>query len=359
MGVRTNVSMDWKIGAAKAVGTSHSRLGESCQDNYDVATSPDGEWIAACISDGAGSAKHASIGSMMVSKRIARNLIDCAGRFGNHNHDARLRAEIALCIVTIHDELRQRDGDIADYNCTLVAALINRAGNGWLIHIGDGAAVGGKCIVKPDIEKSAEAWTEVVFSKPENGEYSNETYFITEPTWTDHLRITSFFGKDWLVLMSDGGMALAFRGLIPKSRFLGPVLARVARSENLDSACTDLENILSDPQADSVTDDDKSLIVIVSAGLATYDALDFTDDAPSQPKIPVASLSKNTTSSPVATDSSQAQRQDLVNAISDQSAGAETEENAFVRVRGLFFRTILFLALVVAAGLWIKHCNWL
>lgn len=355
MGVRSNVSMDWKIGAAKAVGISHSRLGESCQDNYDVATSPDGDWIAACISDGAGSAKYASTGSMMVSKKITENLIECAGRFGNHNRDARLRAEIVLIIIAIQDQLRQRDGEIEDYNCTLVATLINREGNGWLIHIGDGAAVGGKFIAKPDMAKNAEAWTDIVFSKPENGEYSNETYFMTEPVWKDHLRIASFSNKNWVVLMSDGGMALAFRGLSPKARFLGPVLARVARSENLESASTDLENILSDPQADSVTDDDKSLVVIVAADLATYDALDFTDDAPSQPNASVASLSKNPNSSPVATGIIQAQRQDPLNAISDQDAETEEEGSSFARGWWLVLWTLLFLALAVLLYLrWVR-----
>ena len=81
-----------------------------------------------------------------------------------------------------------------DYSCTLVGCVASRGG-GCLFHIGDGYAIFQGAV------------GESVLSRPENGEYADETYFVTDENWKDHLRLTPLAapGRGCVIgLMSDG-----------------------------------------------------------------------------------------------------------------------------------------------------------
>ena len=71
--------------------------------------------------------------------------------------------------------------------------------------MGDGAAVilNTKKVVDNQFK-------EFILSEPMNGEYANETYFITMDKWENYLRIKEFnIEFDAIFLMSDGVTALA------------------------------------------------------------------------------------------------------------------------------------------------------
>src|SRR5208282_5579565 len=81
-----------------------------------------------------------------------------------------------------------------DFSCTLVGCVAS-PGGGCFFHIGDGFAI------------HQGAAGDSVLSRPENGEYADETYFVADENWQDHLRLTrlpALRAGCVIGLMSDG-----------------------------------------------------------------------------------------------------------------------------------------------------------
>ena len=106
---------------------------------------------------------------------------------------------------------------------------------------------------------------ESVLSRPENGEYADETYFVTDENWKDHLRLTPLAapGRGCVIgLMSDGTAPFA----VDRARsgffrpFIDPVAAylREAAAPNGNEA---LRNLLESPRAGEISSDDKTLLL--------------------------------------------------------------------------------------------------
>jgi hypothetical protein len=133
---------------------------------------------------------------------------------------------------------------------------------GFTIHLGDGAIFGGAAgRQQGDV---IDLLNEHFVSAPQNGEYANETVFLTERDWIRNLRIHSVAAVDWVMLGTDGGMALAMVGESkPKSGFVVPVIRTLIQEPDFASRCRALERILDDRQADRLTNDDKTLIAAV------------------------------------------------------------------------------------------------
>ena len=83
---------------------------------------------------------------------------------------------------------------LENFSCTLVGCVAS-AGGGRFFHIGDGYAI------------YQGAAGDSVLSRPENGEYADETFFVTDEDWKDHLRFTPVPQPECgcvIGLMSDG-----------------------------------------------------------------------------------------------------------------------------------------------------------
>ncbi len=66
-------SVGWRIVSASAVGTSHLKLGTPCQDSTDCRILQDTEGrpvLVVAVSDGAGSASKAEIGSWIACSTV-------------------------------------------------------------------------------------------------------------------------------------------------------------------------------------------------------------------------------------------------------------------------------------------------
>jgi hypothetical protein len=97
-------------------------------------------------------------------------------------------------------------------------------------------------------------------SKPENGEYSNETFFITEGDWVKHLRIAPLPSLDWMLLGTDGGSSFYLDSANnPKQEFILSFIEHLTKCDGQDWNAN-IERILSDEQANRITNDDKTLI---------------------------------------------------------------------------------------------------
>ncbi len=279
---------DWLLANASVKGASHINSGSPCQDASIVRTDHSGKWLIAVASDGAGSASRADEGADFVASKFANALTELSQKLESRSPGSWTSDFVIRVILETRSYLRDRADDagpsrfsrdrskvaapshldsIQDFNCTLVACLLGPSG-GFSIHIGDGAIFGQRQDRSSTNGSSPDNVNYV--SRPENGEYANETYFLTEGDWIRHLRITPMPALKWVLLCTDGGAALSMRDETePKTGFLSPVLSQLIDAKNNHRRDSLLETILNDPKADGVTGDDKTLVIAIRANVPT------------------------------------------------------------------------------------------
>ncbi len=242
--------MSWKVIAASVQGKSHIDLGLPCQDAHAFKVS--GSRLIGVVCDGAGSAKQSQRGAELCVRSVVENLSSTI-----------VEADMALAAKAIMDSVgAARDVLVAlaaseqipldDLNCTLVGVIADPEG-GILFHIGDGIGV---------VETESSPSVRHV-SMPENGEYANETYFITADLWRQHLRLTEFSGKAKCVaLMSDGAMPFVMtRTLDDFSRpFIDPVTRYLLGTDDVTGTDA-LKATLASEGTWAITGDDKTLLL--------------------------------------------------------------------------------------------------
>ncbi len=142
-------------------------------------------------------------------------------------------------------------GTLEDYHATIVGTVAGPSG-GIFFHIGDGAAVA--------LAPTASAAP--VLSRPENGEFSETTFFLTQSQWEEHLRITTFGPEhDVLLMMTDGvtPFALTRDGAGPFAPFVEP-LTKYLRENSRPEGEAALAATLSKEEVRRITGDDKTLV---------------------------------------------------------------------------------------------------
>lgn len=246
--------MAWRIYAASATGTSHIGKGIPCQDAF--AFHADGERLVAVVCDGAGSASRSDQGSRVVADTVTRVLSerlrgDCAGLDDEDAFEAIASEAIETARAALIDIAGAAKASLSSYAATLVG-FAGDAQRGWFFHIGDGIGVAETAADEPG-----------VVTEPENGEYSNETYFVTGDAWRQHLRVLAVTAPTArLALMSDGAMPFAMdkgnTGLFKP--FIEPV-ARYLASVSEDDGSRALLGTLDDPRTHGITSDDKTLLI--------------------------------------------------------------------------------------------------
>ncbi|KRB06793.1 PP2C family serine/threonine-protein phosphatase [Lysobacter sp. Root690] len=247
--------MAWRIYAASATGTSHVGKGIPCQDAF--AFHADGERLVAVVCDGAGSASRSDQGSRVVADTVTRVLSerlrgDSTVLDDEHAFEALASAAIETARAALVEMAEADKASLSSYAATLVG-FAGDGQRGWFFHIGDGIGVA----------EAASTDEPGVVSAPENGEYSNETYFVTGDAWRQHLRVLAVSASTArLALMSDGAMPFAMdkgnTGLFKP--FIDPV-ARYLASVGEDDGSRALLGTLDDPRTHGITSDDKTLLI--------------------------------------------------------------------------------------------------
>ena len=193
---------DWDHSISSVVGSSHVDRGQGKQDNSHLIKDNNGN-ISFCISDGAGSSKNSELSSKIVTNFISQELLKIPDLINSKGAGPWINDFIIQVVINLRSELFEtfKNYNLRDYHCTLVAGLV--FGNtAIVVHVGDGFILAGKN--EETVDKNV-LNKQLYFSKPENGEYKNETYFVTEPIWLKHLRIQVLPDIDWLIAGSDGG----------------------------------------------------------------------------------------------------------------------------------------------------------
>lgn len=260
--------MGWRIYAASATGTSHLDKGIACQDAF--AFHADGELLVAAVCDGAGSAARSDEGSRLLADSVVAALSERlreqpALLGGDRDEFAAIAADaVEAARERLIDTAARAQARLSSYAATLVG-FAGDAQRGWFFHIGDGIGVAEAEHAEhaEHAEQAEQADRARVVSAPENGEYANETYFVTGEAWRHHLRVLAAPAPlARLVLMSDGAMPFAMeKGNAALFKpFIEPVaryLASVGESEGSRA----LGATLDDPRTHGITSDDKTLLI--------------------------------------------------------------------------------------------------
>jgi hypothetical protein len=209
------------------------------------------------VADGAGSATFSDEGAFLAVKTGVEALAACLpeqpeglGDIGMAQllHEAALRARDAVLGTA---ELR--DISARELASTLLLAVVSPSRVAGL-QIGDGA------IVTRGPEGDFEALT-----KPEAGEFINETTFLTSVGAIDTAQVAIRTSPiSGVALFSDGLQMLALtmkEGWAPHPRFFGPVFGWLEDENYAETAQKNIEALLSSPRVSARTDDDLTLVV--------------------------------------------------------------------------------------------------
>ena len=240
----------WTVFSASTIGKRNLEQGVAGQDASHCVVTDD--VLVAIVCDGAGSVLEGRTGSEFIARTLADQL------------SSTVQAELGACLeATIQsavESVRTRLADLAasrqlalhDFSCTLLGCVAT-PGGGCFFHIGDGFA----------IQQGAAGDT--VLSRPENGEYADETYFVTDENWQDHLRLTPLPAPEpgcVIGLMSDGTAPFAVNRA--RSGFFRPFIDPIAaflREATAPNGNEALRNLLESPRACEISSDDKTLLL--------------------------------------------------------------------------------------------------
>ncbi len=181
----------WKTAGVYLKGKSHIKSEIPCQDR--VYSLSKGNTYVIALSDGAGSRKHSQYGAEISTKIICKLLTKKFNQLYSQNTDKIAQSLMNTILKYIIYKAKQMNSSINDFASTLLFVAVKDS-NYIMGHIGDGVI--GR-INNDGIE---------VLSHPDNGEYANQTYFITNPSTIDHFRINkgNIGNTTGFVLMSDG-----------------------------------------------------------------------------------------------------------------------------------------------------------
>ncbi|WP_207915916.1 PP2C family serine/threonine-protein phosphatase [Aquabacter spiritensis] len=239
------------VTAAAVQGEAHRSLGRPCEDYFEVALRAG--WLFAVVSDGAGSASQARIGARTLATVAVQALQDSAEQI-SLGDEAGFQSLVEGAILTARKTCVDSgpSPELNNYLATCVGVALHSDG-GYFFHIGDGLA---EAFTTTEQETAS-----LQVSRPENGIYSNITYFFAMDTWREHLRIIRFGPTDAVLLMTDGVTSFA----APAGAAVRPAFARDL-IEGLFGDTPHDENALAQtllhPKARRYSQDDKTLLAI-------------------------------------------------------------------------------------------------
>src|SRR5438046_2042501 len=119
----------WRIVRASVIGSSHIRGGLPCQDFslHALVDAPQGEQVlVAVISDGAGSAEQAAVGSSTTCQAFIALIQLFIADGGSVSSLDRMQAQhwVKQIAEQLERKAHEADHHVRDYACTLLAAII-------------------------------------------------------------------------------------------------------------------------------------------------------------------------------------------------------------------------------------------
>jgi hypothetical protein len=235
------------LGGLTVPGVNQIGLAKENQDAFFCLNNENFSLII--CADGAGSTKFGAIGS----HHLARNLYNKLKRADPLITQTEFTSKITQTInftrnaISRYCQFYERSACISDFASTLAIAVIFEK-YAFLAHLGDG------CILFLDCDNRL-----VDSSLPENGEYSNETYFFTDLKWHEKLRIKLVDKKfSNCLVMTDGITPFALKGENIFDEFISPIIKYLKKTDPNEATQALKQTFLSD-QSLQVSKDDKTL----------------------------------------------------------------------------------------------------
>lgn len=234
-------------------GRHHAISGTVCQDKTYILNSPP-DCVAVALADGAGSAGHSELGAQCVTETICRVLTENFTQLFDSEKYLSLPEKILSPILKELNALAaETKCELRELASTLLTVCVK--GEKFIgVHIGDG------------VIGALDADSLKVLSLPDNGEFLNETTFVTSAGAMEHLR---FYKGDLeeisaFVLMSDGTAAGFYDR---KTKELMPIVKKIIHAAKIFPT-TEVESGLTANFRETlckVTGDDCSLVLLVKA----------------------------------------------------------------------------------------------
>lgn len=268
-------AFSWKTSSARCTGSSHIQAGTPCQD-WAMSKRFDNGDIAISLADGAGSSKYSHYGSSLVATRVSQLISDHFDEaFGNSAKKEvfkqRLIRQLQIDVSELtklginltedernHHSLPSRDQQllvpckVSDLACTILCIVVR--GNRFVaIHVGDG-------VMGIELTRYGNTILEVL-SRPDNGEFANETYFVTSSSAIESARMvtgrinSATRNVTGFILMSDGPESALYN---KREAALAPACSKLlaaTRALEQDEMSFQLEKTLSGVIAKKTSDD--------------------------------------------------------------------------------------------------------
>ncbi len=257
--------MTWKAIVHSALGTRHEQRGQPCQDygSYRI----EGPYLLGAVSDGAGSAKHAEVGSR-IAVETALNAIaqELKAHFPGQVESQVVPTQDEMdaiapkffttvfeeILTALHQEAHRSDHELRDLNCTRIAFL---AAPDWVaaMQIGDGFIV----------VRSGEETSYQVLFEPSKGEFINETVFVTTEGAIEHMGVCVRPSEFPFVCAASDGLervAIRMQTWEPFDPFFKPFEACLSQLPSQPEREEYLKTFLESDRLNAKTDDDKTML---------------------------------------------------------------------------------------------------
>jgi serine/threonine protein phosphatase PrpC len=243
--------MTWLVSSAVAQGTSHKATNLPCQDSAAHKTITSLNASVAVISDGAGSVARSQEGSRTLVEVMCAILGAYLETVKNITRDG-ITSIVKVGINKVRSKLIE-SGDLSEFHATALI-LVQLPKKIFTFHIGDGSLNIGSYDNKNNIT--------ITRSEPENGEFSNETFFFTEPDWEQRMRICEVDNPCFYLVCSDGIDPFIWNSNSgTRFDFIIPLITKLGNYKSEKNGNDFLDKVITDPRTDAVTSDDKSLII--------------------------------------------------------------------------------------------------
>ncbi len=254
-----NRIQQWKYARASVTGTSHLAGNLPCQDasECEIVSAADGARILlAAVSDGAGSAARAEIGSSLTCTSFIEKAKEyfATGRGIRAMNESFAQDWLSSLQKKLRAIAQAERLDPGEFASTVVAAVVGEEESVFL-HLGDGSIVASR---RAKDEYRCVSW-------PQQGEYVNSTHFVTDIDALDKIALSYDGPIDELAIFSDGiqHMVLEYENQLAHAPFFISVFSwlQVAHETAPQSASHSLGEYLNSSKVNDRTDDDKSLIL--------------------------------------------------------------------------------------------------
>lgn len=212
--------------AGSVQGYAHKKNHIPNQDTFSYLINEKYNLFVAVVSDGAGSASNAKLGSSFCCYNLNQALLNVAIDFLESGISNQQYEENILLNIDRHvDFLNNLNEDVKTFHHTMSAVIFSPNG-GKIIQIGDSPIIITNRVEDEDKEDMPNLSKSVVFNEEKQEGYANLTHFLTSENWRDNLKIYDLPKATTAVfLMSDGAGAV----FTPRGSLHAPAMLELLR----------------------------------------------------------------------------------------------------------------------------------